>query len=421
MILQLTPSSSESGPTITDRRTLLTWGLRALALSAVAVPGGVRAAVDPQRWAQILAQARGQSVYFNAWGGAPNINAYIQWAGERANDLYGLTVVHVKVSDASDVVQRVRSEKSSLQTAGTVDLVWINGANFLAMKSEGLLFGPFTQDLPAFALVDTAGKPTTELDFAEPVNGMEAPWGMAQLTFMVDSKRVAQPPLSLSALLDFASRNPGRVSYPRPPDFHGLTFLKQILLDTTPFAERAPLYRNVTPVAFARLTAGLWSTLDKLHPKLWRAGKQFPSNAASQRQMMADGELLFALTFNPNEAANEIASSRLSPSTISYQFASGTIGNTHFLAIPFNARSSAGAQVFANFLLGPEAQARKADISVWGDPTVLAIRRLPPAQRALFEHAMRPGEIASTMATLPEPHGSWVTPIHDEWIRRYGV
>jgi putative thiamine transport system substrate-binding protein len=211
------------------------------------------------------------------------------------------------------------------------------------------------------------------------------------------------------------------VSYPRPPDFHGLTFLKQILLDTTPSAERAPLYRNVTPVAFARLTAALWRTLDKLHPKLWRAGNQVPSNAASQRQMMADGELLFALTFNPNEAANEIAASRLSPSTISYQFASGTIGNTHFLAIPFNTRSSAAAQVFANFLLGPEAQARKADISVWGDPTVLAIRRLPPAQRALFEHAMRSGEVASTMATLPEPHGSWVTPIQDEWIRRYGV
>ena len=28
-------------------------------------------------------QARGQSVYFNAWGGSPAINAYIAWAADQ--------------------------------------------------------------------------------------------------------------------------------------------------------------------------------------------------------------------------------------------------------------------------------------------------------------------------------------------------
>jgi ABC-type uncharacterized transport system YnjBCD substrate-binding protein len=32
--------------------------------------------------------------------------------------------------------------------------------------------------------------------------------------------------------------------------------------------------------------------------------------------------------------------------------------------------------VTANFLLSPEAQARKQDPKVWGDPTVLAMERL---------------------------------------------
>jgi putative thiamine transport system substrate-binding protein len=138
------------------------------------------------------------------------------------------------------------------------------------------------------------------------------------------------------------------------------------------------------------------------------------------RQMMADGELLLAFTFNPNEAANEIAAGRLAPSVVSYQFSGGSIGNTHFLAIPFNARAREGAQVLINFLLSPEAQARKADIAQWGDPTVLALEKLPPAERARFNASPRPGQVDKVTATLPEPHGSWVEPLEREWLKRYG-
>ena len=136
--------------------------------------------------------------------------------------------------------------------------------------------------------------------------------------------------------------------------------------------------------------------------------------------MMSDGELLMGLTFNPNEVANEIAANRLAASTVSFQFSGGTIGNTHFLAIPVNARSSAGAQVVANFFLSPQAQARKADIAVWGDPTVLDVRRLAPADQSSFKTKLQAGQLSASAPTLPEPHGSWVQPLEQEWLRRYG-
>jgi putative thiamine transport system substrate-binding protein len=136
--------------------------------------------------------------------------------------------------------------------------------------------------------------------------------------------------------------------------------------------------------------------------------------------MMADGELMLALTFNPNEAANEIAANRLPTSVVSYQFDSGTIGNTHFMAIPFNAPAKEGAQVLINFLLSPEAQARKADISQWGDPTVLALDKLPAAERARFTAKPAPGQVTQVAPTLPEPHGSWVGALEQEWLKRYG-
>ena len=370
-------------------------------------------------WATIESKARGQTVYFNAWAGNEKINTYLQWAGAEVQKRYGVKLEHVKLTETAEAVKRVRSEKAAGKLAdGTVDLVWINGENFLAMKREALLFGPFSESLPSYQYVDVAGKPTTRMDFSEPVEGLEAPWGMAQLTFFADSKKVLAPPKSMPALLDFAKANPGRVTYPRPPNFHGMTFIKQALVDVN--VDRTALYKPVTPEALAKAGAPLWAYLDALHPHLWRAGKQFVQNAAAMRQMMSDGELMLAFTFNPNEAANEIAAKRLVDSVVSYQFTNGTIGNTHFLAIPFNAKAKEAAQVLANFLLSPEAQARKADISQWGDPTVLAIDKLPAADRERFAAKPQAGQVEQVMRTIPEPHGSWVDALSKEWLVRYG-
>jgi putative thiamine transport system substrate-binding protein len=371
-------------------------------------------------WSRIEAAARGQTVYFNAWAGSERINAYLQWAAGELAQRHGIKLEHVKITETAEVVKRVRAEKTAGRTTeGSVDLVWINGENFLSMKREGLLFGPWSEKLPSYANVDTLGKPSTRTDFSEPVEGLEAPWGMAQLTFYADGSRVPQPPSSFAELLEWAKKNPGRFTYPKPPDFHGTTFLKQVLLETMP--ERKPLYAPHAADRFAAVTAPLWEALGALHPHLWKQGRQFPASNTVMRQMLADGELAISLTFNPNEVANEIAAKRLPATVTTYQHAAGTIGNTHFLAIPFNARAKEAAQVAANFFLSPAAQARKADIKVWGDPTVLAPDKLSAADRALFTASAAPGQLARTAPVILEPHGSWVDPIEREWARRYGA
>jgi putative thiamine transport system substrate-binding protein len=154
---------------------------------------------------------------------------------------------------------------------------------------------------------------------------------------------------------------------------------------------------------------------------LWREGRQFPQSQAQLTQMLADGELLLGLTFNPNEPANLVANGTLPASTIAWQHADGTIGNTHFLAIPINSQNKAAAQVTANFLLSPAAQARKADLAVWGDPTVLDLARLSSEDRALFAAGSLPGAVIKPAPTIPEPHGSWVPLIEAAWLERYGA
>ena len=370
-------------------------------------------------WAAIEAEARGQTVYFNAWAGSETINAYIAWAGGVLAERFGVTLRHVKIADTAEVVRRVRDEVNAGKLEGSVDLVWINGENFRAMKADRLLFGPFTETLPNYRYVDTDGKPTTLFDFAEGVEGLESPWGMAQLTFFGDGAKIAAPPGSLVELADFAKANPGRVTYPAPPDFHGTTFLKQVLVETV--ADPAILSVTVSKEQFMAVAQPMLALLDQLHPSLWREGKQFPQSQAQLKQMLADGELMMALTFNPNEPANLVASGELPPSTIAWQHRDGTIGNTHFVAIPINGRAKAGAQVMANFLLSPEAQVRKADLKVWGDPTVLALSKLAAGDAKLFAASAISGGVNQPAPTIPEPHASFVPLIEAAWLERYGA
>ena len=369
-------------------------------------------------WGAIAAEAKGQTVYFNAWAGSPQINAYIAWAGEQLKARHGVTLEHVKLADTAEAVRRVRDEVKAGKE-GSADLIWINGENFRIMKQERLLFGPFAEDLPNFALVDTDGKPTTRIDFAEATEGLESPWGMAQLTFFADGAKLVVPPLSMMQLLDLAKNEPGRITYPAPPDFHGTTFVKQVLAET--IADRALLPMSIGKEDFVLAAKPLFEFLDALHPHLWRGGRQFPQSQAQVTQMLSDGELLMGLTFNPNEPANLVATGVMPPTTVAWQNEGGTIGNTHFLGIPVNARAKAAAQVTANFLLSPEAQARKADLAIWGDPTVLDMDKLPAADKALFKGGEAPGAVKAPARTIPEPHGSWVPLIEAAWLERYGA
>ena len=390
-------------------------------LATVLAVGG--AGAHAETWQEVVTRARGQTVFWNAWAGDERINAYIAWAGEQVKARYGVAVQHVKLSDTAEAVSRVVAEKAAGRTSGgSVDLIWINGENFAAMKRNKLLFGPWTELAPNYRFVDTIGKKTTTVDFTIPVDGLEAPWGMAQFVFMYDSKSLPTPPSSIKGLLNWAQQNPGRFTYPQPPNFHGTTFLKQALIELVD--DPAILQQPVEPEKFDAQSAALWSFLDALHPKLWRSGKVFPQNGPAQHRLLDDGEVDIALSFQPSEASSLIARGALPDTVRTFVLKDGTVGNTSFLAVPFNAKAREGAMVLADFLMSPEAQARKQNPEFWGSGTVLAIDKLPITEQNRFQN------LKLGVATLPphrlgepqlEPHASWVSALEAEWAKRYAA
>ncbi len=247
---------------------------------------------------------------------------------------------------------------------------------------------------------------------------------MAKLVFFHDSAHTdpADMPGSARELLEWAKENPGSFSYPQPPDFVGSSFLKQVLLELT--ADRSVLQKPVDEAVFQTVAAPLFAYLDELNPLLWRGGKAFPQNYPAMKQLLADNEVDIIFAFNPSEASSAIANGELPDTVRSFIFPGGTLSNTHFVAIPYNAAAKAGALVVADFLLSPEAQARKQDPKIWGDPTVLAMSKLGAEDRARFEAldlgvaTLKPDRFGPS---LDEPHPSWMDRLETEWKRRYGA
>ncbi|EPH2693106.1 TPA: ABC transporter substrate-binding protein [Klebsiella aerogenes] len=367
-----------------------------------------------ENWQSISQQARGQTVWFNAWGGDPAVNRYLDWVSAEVKRDYAVDLRIVHIADAADAVKRIQTEaRAGRSRGGSIDLLWVNGENFRTLKQANLLRSGWAEKLPNWRYVDTR-KPVRE-DFSIATDGAESPWGSAQLTFIARRSQLAEPPDSAQALLAFATAHPGSVTYPRPPDFTGTAFLEQLLVALTdrPEALRQPPQET----SFAAVTAPLWAYLDRLHPLLWRQGRDFPLSPARMDAMLAQGTLQLSLTFNPLHAQQKAASGELPQDSYSFGFKQGMLGNVHFVAIPANARATAGAQVVANFLLSPQAQLRKADPQIWGDPSVLEPEKLNDAQRAAF-YAVQP---KATPPMLAEPHAAWVDALEQEWLRRYGT
>ncbi len=398
--------------------TLAKPALSAAFTLALAAATSAQAVEPDSEWNAVLEEARGQTVYFNAWGGSDRINDYLQWAAERVEADYGVTLEHVKVGDIAEVVGQLEAAKSvGRNENGNVDLMWVNGENFASMKRKALTWGPFADHLEHSDKVQDS--PSIKNDFSVPVEGLESPWGGAQLVFIYDTEVTQTPPQSAAELMDYV-KSGGRFTYPAPPAFHGTTLVKQFLHELTD--NQAALAQPVDQATFGDVTKPLWAYLDALHPMLRGDGKSWPTNAESTRQMLDDGEVDIALSFNPNEATAAVRGGQLPDSVRTYVFENGTIGNTHFVTIPWNAKAKAGAMIVANFLLSPDAQARKANPEFWGDPTVLNLDSVNDEQRKAFNDidlgvwALPIG----SRAVLPEPHASWAEALETEWIERYG-
>lgn len=367
---------------------------------------------------QILEDAKGTTVRFYGWGGSQQTNAWIDnYLSENIKKDYGITVERVGMN-IDEILNIMLNEKQLNVKEGSVDVVWINGENFFTAMENDLLFGPFTDKLPNFNKYVDKESPDVKYDFGFPVNGYEAPYGKAQFVMVYNSEHMDKTPIDHKELLEFAKANPGKFTYPAPPDFTGSAFVRNIISDIVGYEQFMDMEPKEEVVREAIQPA--IDYFKELKPYLWKQGVTYPAEAPLLDNMYADGEVWMTMSYNPNSASGKIETGEFPASTRTFVFDKGTIGNTHFLAIPHNAPNKEGALALINYILNVESQATKYDPATWGDLPVLDNSKLSKEERERLEsidlgEATLPQEVLSEHR-IPEMPADLVPIIEKIWM-----
>ncbi|MGF1451147.1 MAG: ABC transporter substrate-binding protein [Opitutales bacterium] len=373
--------------------------------------------LESASWPEIEAAAEATTVYAGMWTGDALINAYMQdYVVPELRKRHGIEL-RIVSSQGSDTVNRLLADREAGRDRGDLDLVWINGETFYQLREIEALYGPFTEKLPNNALVDWEN-PLIASDFQQPVNGFEAPWGNVQFTLIYHTERVAAPPRTLAAFASWVRANPGRFSLPN--DFAGMTFLKG-LLAALANDERA-LQAPFDEAAYNAAANRLFAYLEPLRPLFWRGGETYPANVAALHRLFANGEVDFTMSNNDGEVDNKVFQGVLPEPARAFVPEYGSIQNTHYWGIPYNASNKAGALVVINFLQSPEAQWEKQKPATWGDGTVLAVSRLPEPWPDRFSdvpgRTRAPARAEIQERALAEPPPEVMIRLFDDFRRR---
>ncbi|MGF2616232.1 ABC transporter substrate-binding protein [Rossellomorea vietnamensis] len=371
-------------------------------------------------WEEIENEAEGQTVNLYMWGGSSAINRYLdEWAAPRLKEEADITLNRIPMNDTKDIINQLLNEKQVNKKIGSMDVIWLNGENFKLSKENELLLGAFAEKLPNVEKYVNYQSPEINTDFGERVNGLEAPWGISQFVFVYDSDKVKKPPQSMSELKTWVKENPGKFTYPAPPDFTGSAFTRMALYELTGGYDQysQPLEDENQ---FIKSSASVWEYLNDIEPYLWRKGQTYPESLAKADQLYSNGEIWMTMGYDPAKAATEIQKGTFPETTKTSLFTGGTLSNTHYLSIPYNAPNKAGAMRVINFLLSPEAQITKQDPDYWGDIMALHPEKLSDKQResvnSLFDgDSILPVE---TLAgnRLPELSAQYVEAVEKGWM-----
>jgi len=367
-------------------------------------------------WDEITEAARGTTVTFYGWGGDENRNNWLNTTvADYVKDEYDITLEVVGMN-IEDILSKLSGEKQASSDSGSIDMIWINGENFYSAKDTGLLYGPFTAQLPNMEAYIDLDDPETLNDFCMPIEGYEAPYAKAQMVMYHDSAVTPEAPASAAQLLEFCKANPGKVTYPALPDFTGSAFVRNIIYELCGWEQFQDMEADHDTVKAAIEPA--LEYLRQLNPYLWNEGKTFPDSSTTVDAMFADGELVMAMSYGPFTVATGIADGIYSDTTETFVFDNGTIGNTNYMAIAFNSPNKAGAMVVINAILS--AQMQLTQYAQLRELPVVSADKLSDTEKAEFD-AVDLGQGVLSQAELlahrlPEMPANLVPIIEEIWL-----
>jgi putative spermidine/putrescine transport system substrate-binding protein len=365
-------------------------------------------------WEEITQLATGTTVTFMMWQGSPVINNYINnYVVPTVKKKYNINL-RITGGQGPEIVQLIMGEKEAGVSTGQVDIVWINGETFFQLRKIDGLWGPFVAQLPNAQYIDF-DDPFISIDFQQPIDFMECPWGISQFALVYDAARVANPPRNLQELEAYIKANPGTFTISN--DFSGMTLLKSFLaeLSGSPTGLDGPFDEE----KYERLSTQLWDYINHNKKYFWKQGTTFPKEHTKMDQMFASGELLLSFGFSEGGVEEKVRQGLFPNTTRAYAWENGTVLNSNYLGIPYNSGNRAGAMQVINFLISPEAQFEKANPEGMNVNTVLEINRLTPEWQEKFNNIPKRKYGASmeelSHKAIKEPVAEYMLKIYEDF------
>ena len=378
---------------------------------------------DYDNWEQVLADGEGQEVTILMWGGNEIINQYMDtFVADHLKSLYDITLKRVPMN-APDYLAKLLNEKKNEVADGTADLLWINGENFRTAKEGGLIDGPFTDLLPNLTTYYDPSSADLSYDSGIPIKGYEGIWGRAQLVLTYDEAIVPNPPKNYAELKEWIIANPGQFTYPKvPDDFVGTAFVRTAFYELSD--DSVDYQVELTKEAFTALGEPVMDYFKEISPYLWREGTTYPATQSQLDDLFKNGEVAMTMGFEVGKTSGLVASGVYPVTVKSYVFETGTIGNSHYLAVPYNAPQKAAALLVIDFLESPIAQIEKMKPQVWGDMPAVDINTLSEEYMAIIV-TLDGGKGGIPLAELtdkrlPEMQAKYIDWIKELWVNELG-
>ena len=371
----------------------------------------------------MLAKARGQTVYWNAWGGDERTNSFIAWVGDEVQRALRR---RVEAGEAyrhrrSGGARRRREERRTRRRRlGRHDLD--QRAEFPLDEGEGSALRAVRRQAAQRAFTSTRPtNPRTSPISPFPSTAWNRPGGSRNSSSSTIPRACPRRRARSMHLARWIKAHPGRFTHPDPKDFMGASFLKQVLVDLAPHPER--LAAPASDADFAAETAPLWAWYDALRPSFWRHGEQFPADGPAQMPVVERrrGRFRACRSIPPRRPPrSKRAGCRRACGSPPWRAArSATPASSRS---PIIRRTRRARWSWRISCIDPATQAHAQDIHALGAFTVLDLSKLSPAQQKLFADLPSNPALPTSAElgkVLLEPHPSWMTRITAEWRKRY--
>ena len=223
-----------------------------------------------------------------------------------------------------------------------------------------LIEGPVLDAADAGLLVPLDAKGVWRLNRVETnvvarARGFGLPYRGSSVVLAYDSSKVAKPPTTLEALLDWIQKNPGQFTYNTPDTGgSGNAFVTRVLKLGLEDKD-ATTFETGYDAALTKQWEKGFETLKRITPNLYNGG-QFSKNNAETLQLLGKG----AITMGPvwsDQGLSALKQGTLPPNVKLVQIKPPFSGGSAYLGVAADSPNKAEAMKFLNWLLSEEAQA----------------------------------------------------------------